>query len=158
MNAPEAKRWLAYARSDLNAGFALLRVPEHYPRQACFLAQQAAEKALKAILVLLEIEFPFTHDLDRLRDLLPEGWRVKSKQPDLADLTIWAVEARYPGDMPDVVEAEAQHALQLAEAVYQTIADDLQEYLGTYKPQGSQRPRKRTQSIQEGRKTFSSDK
>ena len=44
----------------------------------------------------MEIEFPFTHDLDRLRDLLPEGWRVKTEFPDLAELTIWAVEARYP--------------------------------------------------------------
>ena len=131
MNAPEAERWLAYAHSDLSAGLALLRAPDYYPRQACFLAQQAAEKALKAILVLLEIEFPFTHDLDRLRDLLPEGWRVKSEQPDLANLTIWAIEARYPGDVPDVVEADARHALRLAEAVYQTIANELQEYLKT---------------------------
>jgi HEPN domain-containing protein len=131
MNALEAERWLAYAHSDLNAGLALLRAPDHYPRQSCFLAQQAAEKALKAILVLLEIEFPFTHDLDRLRDLLPEGWRVKSEQPDLADLTIWAIEARYPGDVPDVIEADARHALQLAGAIYQTVADELQAYLKT---------------------------
>ena len=126
MNVPESKRWLAYARSDLDAAHALLRDPEHYPRQVCFLAQQAAEKALKAVLVLLEVEFPFTHDLDRLRDLIPEGWRVKSGHPDLADLAIWAVEARYPGDMPQVVEADAHDALQTAEALYQTIADDWQ--------------------------------
>jgi HEPN domain-containing protein len=96
MNAPEAQCWLAYARSDLDAGNALLRDPQHYPRQACFFAQQAAEKALKAILVLLEISFPYTHDLDRVRDLIPAGWRVKTAHPDLAALTIWAVEARYP--------------------------------------------------------------
>jgi HEPN domain-containing protein len=58
MNAPEAERWLAYAHSALDAGLALLRAQDHYPRQACFLAQQAAEKALKAILVLLEANFP----------------------------------------------------------------------------------------------------
>ena len=126
MNVPESKRWLAYARSDLDAAHALLRDPEHYPRQVCFLAQQAAEKVLKAVLVLLEVEFPFTHDLDRLRDLIPEGWRVKSEYPDLADLAIWAIEARYPGDMPQVVEADAREALQTAEALYQNIVDDWQ--------------------------------
>lgn len=131
MNAPEAERWLAYARSDLDAGYALLRNPDHYPRQVCFLAQQAAEKALKTALVLLEIEFPFTHDLDRLRDLLPEGWRVKSEHPDLADLTIWAIQARYPGDMPEVVEADARAALQTAAAIYQTIGEELQERLSS---------------------------
>ena len=71
MNAPESTRWLAYGRTDLDAAQSLLRDPDHYPRQVCFLAQQAAEKALKAVLVLLEIEFPFTHDLDRLREMVP---------------------------------------------------------------------------------------
>ena len=131
MNVPEAERWLTYARSDLNAGRALLGTSEHYSRQVCFLAQQAAEKALKALLVLLEIEFPYTHDLDRLREIVPPGWRVKAKFPKLYALSIWAVESRYPGDMPDVVEADAQEALRTAEAVYQIIAEDMQNRLGT---------------------------
>lgn len=129
MNAPEAQRWLAYARSDLDAGNALLRDPQPYSRQACFFAQQAAEKALKAILVFLETSFPYTHDLDHVRDLIPTGWRVKTTHPDLAELTIWAVEARYPGDAPDAVETDARTALELAEAVYQSVAAELQERL-----------------------------
>ena len=124
MNAPESTRWLAYGRTDLDAAQSLLRDPDHYPRQVCFLAQQAAEKALKAVLVLLEIEFPFTHDLDRLREMVPTGWQVKTTFPNLYALSIWAVEARYPGDMPQVVEADARDALQTAEAIYQTIVDD----------------------------------
>jgi len=49
MSTPEAeaRRWLAYARSDLAAAEELLQKPESYPRQVCFLAQQAAEKVLK---------------------------------------------------------------------------------------------------------------
>ncbi|MBM2848636.1 MAG: hypothetical protein HW418_1578 [Anaerolineales bacterium] len=130
MNVPEATQWLAYARSDLNAAETLRRDPKHYPRQVCFLAQQAAEKSLKAIFVLLNLDFPYTHDLDRLRDLLPDSWRVKTAHPDLAGLTIWAVETRYPGDMPDLVEADAHEALNTAEAVYQIVADDLQKHTG----------------------------
>ena len=126
MNVPESRRWLAYARSDLDAAHALLRDPDHYPRQVCFLAQQAAEKALKAVLVLLEVEFPFTHDLDRLREIVPSGWQVKANFPNLYALSVWAVEARYPGDMPQVVEADAREALQTAEALYQGIVDDWQ--------------------------------
>ena len=87
MNVPEATQWLVYARSDLNAAETLRRDPKHYPRQVCFLAQQAAEKSLKAIFVLLNLDFPYTHDLDRLRDLLPDSWRVKTAHPDLAGLT-----------------------------------------------------------------------
>jgi hypothetical protein len=96
MNAPEAERWLAYARSDLSAGRTLLRDPEHYPRQVCFLAQQAAEKALKALLVLFDIEFPHTHDLDRLRESVPSGWHVKADFPHLYALSIM-MGAEYPG-------------------------------------------------------------
>lgn len=44
------------------------------PRHVCWLAQQATEKALKAILVFLQIDFPRRHDLDALRNLIPDGW------------------------------------------------------------------------------------
>lgn len=51
--------------------------------------------------VARHIQFSFRHDLDALRNLLPDDWAVKQQQPDLAELTEWAVEARYPGDWPD---------------------------------------------------------
>jgi len=44
----EARRWLEYARSDLGAAQELLQKPDSYPRQVCFLAQQAAEKVFKS--------------------------------------------------------------------------------------------------------------
>lgn len=100
----------------------------------CFLAQQAAEKAIKAIFVLLNRDFPYTHDLDRLRDLLPDEWSVKTAHPDLADLSVWAVETRYPGDMPAVVEAEARAAVQKADAVYQRVLDDWPRLAGENTP------------------------
>jgi HEPN domain-containing protein len=79
----------------------------------CWLAQQAAEKALKGALASQAIPFPFRHDLDALRNLLPDGWEVKRQHPDLAELTEWAVEARYPGDWPDAtVEAARRAAVQ----------------------------------------------
>jgi len=127
MNAPDTRRWLRFAREDLQAAEAMLRRADAYPRHACWLAQQAAEKALKAVFVFLEIEFPFVHDLDYLRDLLPDGWRVKREQPDLAALTEWAVEARYPGAMPEAVEADAQRAVQQARGVWESVYADLQE-------------------------------
>ena len=67
MNASEAQRWMDYARSDLDAANLLLERGEFFPRQICFMSQQAGEKALKAILVYLEIHFPKIRDLDRLR-------------------------------------------------------------------------------------------
>ncbi len=92
----EALRWLKYAREDLAAAETMLKETAFVPRQACWLAQQSAEKALKAILVFLQIDFPKRHDLDMLRNLIPTDWRVRSEYPDLAMLTEWAIEARYP--------------------------------------------------------------
>jgi len=69
----EIHRWLRYAREDLMAAEEMNAATSLPPRHACYLAQQAAEKALKAALIFLQVEFPFRHDLDELRDLLPEG-------------------------------------------------------------------------------------
>jgi HEPN domain-containing protein len=128
MSEIEARRWLGYARSDLEAAQILLASPEHYPRQVCFLAQQAAEKALKAALIAQQIKFPFSHDLDRLRNLLPKAWRIKTLFPDLAELTVWAIEARYPADMPEALPSDAQRAIATAAAILELIEDDLQTY------------------------------
>lgn len=124
MSEIESQRWLGYARSDLEAAETLSASPDHYPRQVCFLAQQAIEKALKAALILEQIVFPFSHDLDRLRNMLPAGWQVKDAYPDLAEMTIWAVEARYPADMPEVLPVDAQQALATARHVLELIDND----------------------------------
>ena len=127
MRANEARRWMQYAKSDLDAAYTLLERGDFFPRQICFLAQQTSEKALKAILIFLEIPFPKTHDLDRIRELIPEGWHVKEKFPQLYDLSIWAVESRYPSDTPDVVEQEALETLQLAESVFDAVKAELEQ-------------------------------
>ncbi|MDQ2690974.1 MAG: HEPN domain-containing protein [Chloroflexota bacterium] len=127
MSQSEAKVWLEYSESDLHAAQTLLESKEFFPLQICFLSQQSAEKAIKAVLVFEDVNFPKVHDLDRLRDLIPKGWKVKKQFPDLAELTIWAVEARYPADMPAVTEGEARETFRLAESVYETVATELHE-------------------------------
>ncbi len=69
----ETDRWLRYAEEDLTTIETLLRQPHVVPRHVCWFAQQAAEKTLKAVLVFLQIDFPRTHDLDVLRNLVPAG-------------------------------------------------------------------------------------
>lgn len=123
--ADEARRWLRFAQEDLQTAQSLAEQPEFIPRHVCWLAQQAAEKALKAALVLEGIDFPYRHDLDALRNLLPEGWSVKAQCPDLAELTEWAVEARYPGDWPEATTLDARKALAQAQEVLRAIGEDL---------------------------------
>jgi len=124
----EVQRWLRYAREDLATAEAVLGQRGIVPRHACWLAQQAAEKALKAVLVFLQIDFPWRHDLDALRNLIPDGWQLKAAHPDLASLTEWAVEARYPGDWPEATEADACAAVQQARAVWASVCADLEQH------------------------------
>ena len=120
----EAYRWLRFSAEDLDVARRLLTDCPPVPRHVCWLAQQSAEKALKAALVLEEVEFPFSHDLDALRNLLPYGWRVHVDHPDLAELTEWAVETRYPGEWPETTEAEATRAESQARAVHDSVATE----------------------------------
>jgi HEPN domain-containing protein len=123
--AEETRRWLAYAEADLQAANALLKQQQSFAQQICFLAQQAAEKSLKAALIFLQIEFPFRHDLDLLRNLVPKDWPIHNAQPDLTDLTEWAVEARYPSHNEEATIDDAQMALAQAQAVWDLITSEL---------------------------------
>ena len=97
------------------------------PRQSCWFAQQSAEKALKAALIFLQIDFRRTHDLNVLRDLLPESWQFKTAHPDLSNLSRWAVEARYPEDMQGATETDASEAVEQARAVWTSVSNALTE-------------------------------
>ena len=92
----EARRWLQFAHDDADAARALANTGNAKPRHVCWHWQQAAEKAIKAALILDGIVFPRTHDLDTLADLLPDRWE-RDALPELGELSQWAVESRYPG-------------------------------------------------------------
>ena len=102
----DAQVWLQYAEEDLTAAAALLAVPAVVPRHPAWLAQQAAEKAIKAALVADGRPFPKTHDLERLEGLLPDPSPLAACGADLPSLTEYAVGSRYPGDLPDDVSAD----------------------------------------------------
>ncbi|HVS20848.1 MAG TPA: HEPN domain-containing protein [Pyrinomonadaceae bacterium] len=67
-DSPEA--WLLRARSDLALARAVLNLPDVLREDACFHAQQCAEKSLKALLVHLAIPYQRTHALETLIDLM----------------------------------------------------------------------------------------
>lgn len=61
--------------------------------------------------------------------LLPADWRVKTEYPDLAELTEWAVESRYPGDWPDPTRDDATRAVAEARGIFDVIESDLERAL-----------------------------
>lgn len=113
----EVARWLRYAEEDLATAQAIVKQGLGVPRQACWLSQQAGEKAIKAALVFQQIEFPRSHDLDLLARLLPLNWQSVLTDVDLSELSQWAVESRYPGDWPELFSVDAVRALEMAALV-----------------------------------------
>ncbi len=106
--------WMRRGRSDL----AVTRLTEDEriaPEILAFHAQQAAEKALKALLVQRQVEFPRTHVIGLLLNLCQTaGYEGAKALVDAATLTRYAVATRYPGEEEVVSRQEAQEAAGLA--------------------------------------------
>ena len=124
----DTARWLRYAQEDLTTAETFLGHPHVPARQVCWHAHQAAEKALKAALIFLQIDFRRTHDLNVLRDLLPENWQPKTAMPNLKDLNRWAVQARYPETAQEATETDASTAVEHARAVWTSVSTELTQH------------------------------
>lgn len=120
----EVARWLRYAHEDLSIAEMILAHGQ-VPRAACFHAQQCAEKAIKGSLVFLQTPFRKVHDLEALCKELPDGWTLAEDPARLSALSLWAVEPRYPGDLPEATEDDAKAAVEEARMVYETTIEDL---------------------------------
>jgi HEPN domain-containing protein len=116
----DPREWLRRARSNL--ALARARSADVYLEDLCFEAQQAAEKAVKAVLIHRGVEVPRAHDLARLLSLAQEaGGDVPDEVREAAELTPYAVAGRYPGPLRPVTDEEYARALALAERVVRWV-------------------------------------
>ena len=121
---------LDLATADLTTARHLV-VPGLY-HNACYHAQQAAEKALKAVLLHEMATFPKTHDLSRLVDA------IRVSQPTFPEFSLesavlneYAVDMRYdPHVLTDIDEDEAKAAIDYA----QDVVDHAQRFFGESSP------------------------
>ncbi|HEX3736006.1 MAG TPA: HEPN domain-containing protein [Solirubrobacterales bacterium] len=98
---------LALAREDLVAAEALDKDERISDSPVGFHAQQAVEKALKAVIASRESEFPFTHDLGLLMQLCEDaGLELPAELTEADRLTPYAAAIRYGLGDPKAVEAE----------------------------------------------------
>ena len=114
-------------KARLTSGCDELKVIWHWPSNAspkmrredlCFEAEQAVEKAVKAVLRFRGIDFPRTHDIGELLALLDRsGQKIPQYFWKADSLTAYAVETRYPGPAEPVTRNEHRRAVALAEKV-----------------------------------------
>ena len=109
--------WLRRAKGNL--ALAKQKKPKDaFWEDLCFDAQQAAEKAIKAVLVFRQLDFRKTHDLRGLLTLLDSsGVPIPEEIWKADNLTNYAVETRYPGLSEPVSDKEYRDAVALAETV-----------------------------------------
>ena len=114
--------WLKRARSNLERA-KLGKVSQGILYEdLCFDAQQAVEKSLKAILIKLNKSFPKTHSIGILLKLIEEaGVEIPENINQAKLLTVYAVDARYPGDYEPVSKEEYNEALKIAEDVFKWL-------------------------------------
>ena len=126
----EGRRWLGQAENDL--AFARHALDGAFFHQVCFIAQQAAEKALKAahfaggartvlghsLVGLLERLIPDRAALERLRDLA-------------AELDLYYVPTRYPNGLVEgmpyevFTRTQAERALTSAETILAAVREEI---------------------------------
>lgn len=113
----DPREWLNRARSNLE--LAKTRPgSDIYFEDLCYNAQQAAEKAFKAVFIHNQIPYPLVHDLAALITLLIDNRiDVPDDVRQSARLTRFAVATRYPSILAPVNEEEYCHAVSLAEDV-----------------------------------------
>jgi len=120
---PEAqgRRWLTQARQDLDA--ARLLADSGHCNPACFRAQQAAQKAAKAVLYAEGLDEVWGHSVAALlREAATDPAELAALQATGAVLDKFYIFTRYPNGLPDGVPADAYTAQEAAEAISKAAA------------------------------------
>ena len=116
------RNWLVKALHDLATARKAASEPDPYLDTAIYHCQQAAEKAIKALLVQNDLRFEKTHDLEILIARATPVAPGLSQLLDQADrLTPYAVAYRYPGEQLVPSGEEFAAALSAAEEIFGVI-------------------------------------
>ena len=130
-NRKEADRWLSTAHDDLDTA-KILKDNKKYAH-ACFHAQQAGEKAVKAVWYFLDAD-PWGHSIKKLIDDLVRTDKqiynsLKSLEKTGMILDRFYIPTRYPNGLPDITpdmafaEEDAITCIDFAQLILDKIKD-----------------------------------
>lgn len=123
----KAKEWFAKGDHDVQTAKILLADPKSPTDTLCFHCQQAAEKYLKGILTLNNIDFIKTHDLEYLLKLCKNILKgIENYEDGILALNKYSIESRYPMDLPVFYSLnEAKEAFKIAREIIEFIRNAL---------------------------------
>jgi HEPN domain-containing protein len=126
--AHEIRQWLFKARHDLRSAKRLFTDEPPILDTAAYHCQQSAEKALKAFLVLHEIQFSKIHLLLPLIEQCVDVDPAFAQLREAAEaLTPFATVFRYPGDVLEPEPSDVEEGMALAEMVVEFVKARLPE-------------------------------
>ena len=107
--------WLRFAEGDL----ILARgQPEGVLVELlCFHAQQAVEKAIKAVLLFYGEKAPRTHSIEALVEIAAKHIEIPEIVEESTELTLYASGTRYPGNYEPLDDFDYNDAMSKAEKV-----------------------------------------
>ncbi len=126
MAKEDYKIWLQRAESNLKLAKEG-KVEGVLLEDLCFEAQQAAEKALKALLIYLSDEYPKVHAFSVLLDDLEKHIEIPDFIKEVLELSDYAVQTRYPGDYYPVGEDEYNRAIEIVEKVINWVKESIEK-------------------------------
>jgi HEPN domain-containing protein len=128
----EAKRWLLQALQDFDD--AKFNLSGKRYNVACFLAQQSAEKALKAYLFMKGAEEVWGHSaLELCKDAKSFDFEFSTLESNASSLDKYYIPTRYPNALPGGIpsqafdEEDAKRAIFLAEKIIEFIKSKWKE-------------------------------
>jgi HEPN domain-containing protein len=131
-NKDVARGWMLKAESDIENLMIMMERGKSLDT-ACFHAQQAAEKYLKAFLSSNDVIFPRTHDIEELLGLCAEiDKRFSDLIAETTFLTDYAVELRYDVEFwPGKEDARAafEAASRIRQLVLSILPEDIHPFI-----------------------------
>jgi HEPN domain-containing protein len=117
LDRPEVLAWWTLSRSDWRVAHVVAELNPPEWHLVCFLAQQAAEKALKALLEARDLPVPRTHDLRVIAERLGAGHDAEAVIEAAILLSVYGVGPRYPSVTGEATAEQARAALDAARVV-----------------------------------------
>lgn len=118
--------WLKHALSNLEIARGGQFSENVLFSDLCFECQQVAEKSLKALLIFHNIDFPKTHSIQKLLDLLSNKYTIDSDLQKTILLSQHSVNSRYPNEeIFEIDENDHSEALELAEFIYSWVSEKI---------------------------------
>jgi HEPN domain-containing protein len=120
------EQWIERAKSSLELAQVKIVGNIRY-EDLCFQLQQAAEKALKGLLIYYGCEPEFTHNIEILLKEIRNFTDIPENIKKTVLLTNYAVQTRYPGEYDEITKEEYEDSVKIAALCVDWVESKIKE-------------------------------